>query len=221
MDCALMDATVAAARAGDRAAFGQLWQELSPRVAAYLRSHGVADAEDVTSEVFLAVFRQVGRFSGGGAAFGALVFTVAHRRQVDWHRQRTRRGQWLPLDEAGPDPAVPSAESAALALLAEKEVVEVLDTLTPDQRSVLTLRVVADLSLEETAAVLGKDLGAVKSLQHRALSRLRRNLPGVAGNARRPGEAGNSERPGEAGNSKLSPEPYPRDALARLNPRHA
>ena len=103
----------------------------------YLRSHGVADAEDVTSEVFLAVFRQVGRFSGGGAAFRALVFTVAHRRQVDWHRQRTRRGPWLPLDEAGPDPAAPSAESAALALLAEEQVVEVLDTLTPDQRSVL------------------------------------------------------------------------------------
>ena len=194
MDCALMDATVAAARVGDGAAFGRLWQELSPRVAAYLRSHGVADAEDVTSEVFLAVFRQIGRFSGGGAAFRALVFTVAHRRQVDWHRQRTRRGPWLTLDEAEADPVAPSAESAALMRLAQEQVVEVLDTLTPDQRAVLTLRVVADLSLEDTAAVLGKDLGAVKSLQHRALSRLRR---------------------------KLSPEPYPWDTLARLNPRHA
>ena len=203
MDCAQTDATVAAARAGDRAAFGLLWRELSPRVAAYLRSHGVADADDVTSDVFLAVFRQVGRFSGGGAAFRALVFTVAHRRQVDWHRQRARRGAWLTLDEAGPGPAVPSAESAALALLGDERVVAVLATLTPDQRSVLALRVVADLSLEETAAVLGKDLGAVKSLQHRALARLRRNLPAVAGN------------------EKLSPQPYPRDVVARLNPRHA
>jgi RNA polymerase sigma-70 factor (ECF subfamily) len=189
-----MDDAVAAARAGDPAAFGLLWRELSPRVAAYLRSHGVADAEDVTSDVFLAVFRQMERFSGAGAAFRALVFTVAHRRQVDWHRQRTRRGTWLGLDEAGVDPAGPSAESAALGLLADEHVLAVLATLTPDQRSVLALRVVADLSLEETAAVLGKDLGAVKSLQHRALSRLRR---------------------------KLSPEPYPGDALARLNPRHA
>ena len=194
MDCALMDDTVAAARLGDRAAFGRLWVELSPRVGAYLRSHGVADAEDVTSEVFLAVFRQVGRFSGGGAAFRALVFTVAHRRQVDWHRQRARRGPWVPWDDAGPDAAGPSAESAALAVLGEEQVVELLGTLTPDQRSVLALRVVADLSLEETAAVLGKDVGSVKSLQHRALARLRR---------------------------KLSPEPYPREALRRLNPRHA
>lgn len=194
MDAAAMDAAVAAAREGDGAAFGRLWQELSPRVAGYLRWHGVADAEDVTSEVFLAVFRQIGRFSGEGAAFRALVFTVAHRRQVDWHRQRTRRGPWLTLDDVGPDPAVPSAESTALALLAQTHVIEVLDTLTPDQRSVLVLRVVADLTLEETAAVLGKDVGAVKSLQHRGLARLRR---------------------------KLSPGPYPWDAVARLNPRHA
>jgi RNA polymerase sigma-70 factor (ECF subfamily) len=189
-----MDATVAAARSGDPAAFGLLWRELSPRVAAYLRFHGVADADDLTSEVFLAVFRQMARFSGGGAAFRALVFTVAHRRQVDWHRQRSRRGPWLSLDEAGPDRAVPSAEDAALALLEDDHVAELLATLTPDQRAVLTLRVVADLSLEETASVLGKDLGAVKSLQHRALARLRRDL---------------------------SPYPYPRDVVARLNPRHA
>ena len=194
MDCALMDATVAAARTGDRAAFGRLWLELSPRVAGYLRSHGVGEAEDVTSEVFLAVFRQMGRFSGGGSAFRALVFTVAHRRQVDWHRQRARRGAVLSLDQGGPEPTVPSAETATLALLEQEHVAALLHTLTPDQRSVLTLRVVADLSLEETAAVLGKDLGAVKSLQHRALARLRR---------------------------KLSPYPYPQGVPGRLNPRHA
>jgi RNA polymerase sigma-70 factor (ECF subfamily) len=131
---------------------------------------------------------------------------------VDWHRQRSRRGPWLTLDEVGADRAVPSAESTALALLADDRVGELLRGLTPDQRSVLALRVVADLSLEETAAVLGREVGAVKSLQHRALVRVRRNLSGVAGNAK---------RPGEAGNSKLSPQPYPRDALARLNPRHA
>lgn len=194
MDCARTDAMVDAARAGDRAAFGRLWQELSPRVAAYFRSHGVADSEDATSEVFLAAFRQIGRFSGGGAAFTALVFTIAHRRQVDWHRRRVRRSPWVPWDEAGPDRAVPSAESSALAILEEERVIELLGMLTPDQRSVLALRVVADLSLEETASVLGKEVGAVKSLQHRALERLRR---------------------------ELSSEPYPQQAVRRLNPRHA
>lgn len=202
MDSALMDEAVSRAGDGDRTAFGQLWLELSPRVAAYLRSHGVADSEDVTSEVFLAVFRQMDRFCGGGDAFRALVFTVAHRRQVDWHRQRTRRGTWLTLEE-GPEPATQSAESVALAGIADEEVIQALGALTPDQRSVLALRVVAELSLEETAAVLGKDLGAVKSLQHRALARLRRNLPGAARN------------------ENSSPDPYPRDAVARLNARHA
>ena len=203
MDGAVMDAAVGRAREGDRTAFGQLWQHLSPRVAAYLRSHGVGDADDVTSEVFLAVFRQMDRFAGEGAAFRALVFTVAHRRQVDWHRQRTRRGTWLTLDEAGLEPSTPSAETAALAVISDERVVAALASLTPDQRSVLALRVVAELSLEETAAVLGKELGAVKSLQHRALGRLRRNLSGATRNA------------------ELLPDPYPRGTLARLNPRHA
>jgi RNA polymerase sigma-70 factor (ECF subfamily) len=189
-----MDATVAAATAGDPDAFGLLWRELSPRVAAYLRSHGVAEADDVTSEVFLAVFRQVDRVRGGGAGFVALLFTVAHRRQVDWHRQRVRRGPWVPWDQAGVDPAGPSAETLALATIDDEQVAGVLGALTPDQRAVLTLRVVADLSLEDTAAVLDKDVGAVKSLQHRALTRLRR---------------------------EVSQDPYPREALARLNPRHA
>ena len=194
MDCAHLDEAVAAARSGDGPAFARLWTELSPRVAAYLRAHGVAEADDVTSEVFLAVFRQMAGFEGGGDAFRALVFTVAHRRQVDWHRQRVRRGPWLPLEEAGPGPVVESAESTALGVLSTEGVLEVLATLTPDQRAVLALRVVADLSLEETAAVLGKDVGSVKSLQHRALARLRR---------------------------EISPKPYPRDVLARLKPRHA
>lgn len=194
MDRALMDATVAAAKAGDKDAFGRLWVELSPRVAGYLRSHGVADAEDITSEVFLAVFRQVRSFSGGGSALQAFVFTVAHRRQVDWHRHRARRGHWVPIEDADGLPTASSTESVALARLEEDGVIELLHCLTVDQRSVLTLRVVADLSLEQTAAVLGKDVGAVKSLQHRALARLRR---------------------------QTSPEPYPLASVTRLNPRHA
>ena len=195
MDGFRLDDAVAAARAGDAEAFGRLWTRLAPRVAGYLRSHGVAEVDDVTSEVFLAAFRQVRRLSGEGEAFLALLFTIAHRRQVDWHRQRARRGVHEPWDEAGVEPpAAPSAEVEALAAIGEARVVALLRKLTPDQRAVLALRVVADLSLEQTAAVLGRDVGSVKSLQHRALARLRREVSGT---------------------------PYPQGTLTRLHPRHA
>jgi RNA polymerase sigma-70 factor (ECF subfamily) len=193
VDQPTLDAVVAAARAGDAEAFGRLWEVLSPRVAAYLRSQGSPDPDDVTSEVFLATFRQMHRFVGDGEAFRALLFTIAHRRQVDFLRQRTRRGTTESLtDDVGP--ASPSAEQVALAHLGDRRVVDLLAALTPDQRSVLTLRVVADLTLEQTAAVLGRDVGSVKSLQHRALARLRKKVGG---------------------------DPYPSGALGRLDPRHA
>ena len=127
---------------------------------------------------------------------GDIIRTVA---QVNWAGRTSMeigvRVESEPWDEAGVEPpAAPSAEVEALAAIGEARVVALLRKLTPDQRSVLALRVVADLSLEQTAAVLGRDVGSVKSLQHRALARLRR---------------------------EVSVTPYPQGTLTRLHPRHA
>ena len=64
-----LDALVDAARAGGGWAFGRLWEQLAPSVAAYLRRRGVQETDDVTSEVFLAAFGGIGRFHGDGVAF--------------------------------------------------------------------------------------------------------------------------------------------------------
>src|SRR3954447_11842587 len=82
-----LDLLVDAARASGRWAFGRLWEELSPAVAAYLRRRGVRDAEDVTSDVFLAAFRGIAGFEGDGAAFRAWLFTIAHHKGVDFIRR--------------------------------------------------------------------------------------------------------------------------------------
>lgn len=167
------------ARTGSPEAFAALYERLAGQVAGYLRSRGVPDVEDATSEVFLAVFTGLGRFAGDGDGFRAWVFTIAHRRSVDRWRRAGRGPALEPLDDAPPT-LVPSAEDAALAALGDDRVRALLDLLSPDQRDVLLLRVVADLSLEQVAAVLGKREGAVKALQHRALERLRRHLGGKA-----------------------------------------
>lgn len=167
-----LDALLAAAQRGSSEAFAGIYETLAGPVAGYLRSRGVPDVEDLTSEVFLAAFTGLGTFTGDGVHLRSWVFTIAHRRAADhWRRSaRSPRTAELQDDDGAP---TPSAEAAALDELGEARTRELLDRLSPDQRDVLLLRVVADLSLEQTADVLGKTVGAVKSLQHRGLAQLR------------------------------------------------
>lgn len=147
----------------------------APAVLGYLRGQGVPDAEDVLSEVFLQVARSLPRFRGSDDEVRPWVFTIARHRAIDDHRRRRRRP--APTDAAVPDVAdQPAPEAPDPALL------RALGRLTPDQREVITLRFVADLSLDDVAAITGRSAGAVKSMQHRALEQLARILadPSVA-----------------------------------------
>lgn len=172
-----LDLLVDAARAGGGWAFGRLWEELSPAVHAYVRARGAGDPDDTTSEVFLAAFRRVARFHGDGRAFRSWLFTIAHHKAVDTLRRGSSAHE-VPHDVIEDGRVASSAEDQALSRLGGTAVQQLLATLTPDQRSVLLLRVIGELTLEETAAVVGKPLGAVKALQHRALARLRKELAG-------------------------------------------
>jgi RNA polymerase sigma factor (sigma-70 family) len=166
---------LAAARVGAPWALQRLYEDLSPVVAGYLRLQGLREVEDATSEVFLGVFRNLGGFSGDEAAFRSWVFTIAHRRLVDVRRRQGRRPEPRPLDDT--DQVVGGdVEAEALAELGGEWVREALAELTDDQRQVVTLRIVADLSVEEVAAITGKRAGAVRVCQHRAIERLRRAL---------------------------------------------
>lgn len=172
-----LDHLVADARDGSTDAFAGIYELLVRPVAGYLRSRGVPDVEDLTSEVFLAVFAGLGGFEGDGAGFRSWVFTIAHRRAVDHWRRLGRTPATTDL-EPGPDDgeAALSAETVALGILDEERTRALLDRLSPDQRDVLLLRLVADLSLDQVADVLGKTVGAVKALQHRGLAQLRKTL---------------------------------------------
>ena len=164
-----------AARADAPWAYARLYEWLAGPVAGYLRAQGAPDADDLTSEVFLGVFQGLGRFEGTAEQFRSWVFTIAHRRLTDDRRRRGRRGTAVPLDEAAV-PAVPGADGAALDRLGGTWVTEALAGLAPDQRDVLLLRVLADLTGEQVADALGTRPGAVKALQRRGLAALRRKI---------------------------------------------
>lgn len=171
-------AVVDDARAGDPEAFAALYRSIAPAVLGYLRGHGAADPEDLASEVFVGVVRGLHRFVGSDDDFRSWVFTIAHRRLLDDRRRRRRHPEQLLSDPAADVAArwQPGPEELAVERSFATPALRALRALTPDQRSVLLLRVVADLPVAEVARILGKQEGAVKTLQRRALAALSRAI---------------------------------------------
>lgn len=167
------DDVVLAAQAGRPWALRALYEELSPRVHGYLAARGARDPEDLTSEVFLTVFPRLATVSGGAAGLRTLVFSVAHARLVDDLRRQSRRSPTVPYEEWHDDRTTASSEDQAVDRVRTLEVRALLDSLPADQRDVLLMRVVADLSVEQTAEAIGRSTGAVKQLQRRGLLALR------------------------------------------------
>jgi RNA polymerase sigma factor (sigma-70 family) len=166
------DGVLAAARAGEGWAFQRLFESLGRPVVAYLRGAGVEDPDGSANEVFLRAFRGLAGFDGGEDRFRSWVFTIAHHLLVDERRRRGRRAVSVPLATT---PELASGDDPTI-VLGDERVRELLEGLAPDQREVVLLRIVADLSLEDTAAALGKRVNAVKALQHRAMRSLRKKL---------------------------------------------
>ncbi len=169
--------TLDAARRGEAWAWADIYRELNPAVLGYLRARGASEPEDVLGEVFVGVVRDVQSFSGDERQFRAWVFKIAHHRLLDEHRARGRRpaqpATHAALERHGPRGDV---EEDAEHLLAQSRVEEVLSQLSVDQQSVLLLRVLGGLTVEEVARVLVKRAGAVKALQRRGLAALEKQL---------------------------------------------
>jgi RNA polymerase sigma-70 factor, ECF subfamily len=160
------------ARDGDRHALAVLWRAYQAPLLRYVRGRGVDDAEDLTTQVWIDAARGLHGFEGGGDDFRRWLFTIAHRRVVD-ERRRWARQMTSPVAAPGVSPGadaefeVGDALNRALGLVA----------LLPDpMREAVLLRVVADLSVVDTAWVMGVRSGHVRVLVHRGLRRLERML---------------------------------------------
>lgn len=164
-----------AAQEGDDATWRAIVEHYSPSLHAYVKRVGTGDPDEALAEVWLSAARKIGSFEGSESAFRSWLFVIAHRRAIDEGRKAARRP--TPTDDL-PDNADPaqSAEAGALASVASDQIDEVLSPLTPDQRAVLLMRVIGDMSLQDTADALGKRIGAVKALQRRAIIVLRDHL---------------------------------------------
>ena len=166
-----------AARAGAAWAFEVLYRELAPAVTGYLRLHGAVEPDDLASETFLAVFTGLGSFDGDENGFRAWVFTIAHRRLVDDWRRRGRRPDTTAWDDETEHGRIGGdVEQEAMASLGTERAHQLCAALPADQRTVLLLRILADLTVEQVAAVMGRSAQAIKALQRRGLATLRSEL---------------------------------------------
>jgi RNA polymerase sigma-70 factor (ECF subfamily) len=145
-------------------------------VLGYLRANNSPDPEDVLSEVFLQVARDIARFDGEEPGFRSWVFTIAHHRLIDARRHSARRPVDLTAEPPEPTGRADDAAEEALARIGEQEVRRVLSALSEDQRTVLLLRLIGDLSIEDVAKAVGKRPGAVKALQRRGLAAVKREM---------------------------------------------
>jgi RNA polymerase sigma-70 factor (ECF subfamily) len=164
-----------AAKDGAEWAWAEIYRDLAGAVSGYLANRGAAEPEDLTSETFLQIARNISTFVGDESAFRSWVFVIAHRRLIDSRRARQRRPETITLPDhmggTGGD-----VEEEALNRLTTVELQSAFEHLSQTQCDVLGLRIIGQLTLEETASVLGKRVGAVKAAQRRGLLALSEHL---------------------------------------------
>lgn len=174
----LFEEILAAAKRGEPRAFEQLYRANIAVVIGYLRANGASSPEDSAGDVFVAFVSELASFDGTERDLRSWLLTVAHRRLVDDFRVRSRRPQAdLPPGSPGPVRShLPGADTAALARLEQQGILDAIDSLSPDQRQVMMLRVLADQTVPQIAATVDKPETAVKALLRRGTARLHRAL---------------------------------------------
>ncbi|MCC3763528.1 sigma-70 family RNA polymerase sigma factor [Glycomyces sp. TRM65418] len=174
---------VARAQNGDPSAFGEIYDRYSETVYRYIyfRVNNAQLAEDLASETFLRALRRISSFSWQGRAFGAWLVTIARNLVVDHFKSGRYRLEIVKPDVLGADAqdADPSTspETAALEKLTNATLLTAVKKLNPDQQECIVLRFLQGFTVAETARTMGKNEGAVKALQYRAVRTLARLLP--------------------------------------------
>ncbi|OEU85348.1 hypothetical protein DB35_15510 [Streptomyces abyssalis] len=177
-DDAELTAAVRAAQGGDEVAFRTVYRTVHPRLLGYVRTLvSDPDAEDVTSEAWLQIARDISRFSGDADRFRGWAARIARNRALDHLRTRGRRPA-VGGDESDLAVLPAGADTAdeALEALGTGRTMALISRLPQDQAEAVVLRVVVGLDAKSAAEVLGKRAGAVRTAAHRGLRKLAQML---------------------------------------------
>ncbi|MCX2927171.1 RNA polymerase sigma factor [Streptomyces sp. NEAU-W12] len=174
-----LGAAVARAQDGDEAAFAVAYRLVQPALLGYVRGLVGDDAEDVASDAWLEIARDLGRFKGDGAGFRGWTATIARHRALDHLRRQRARPRPSTLEQDVLDlPGPQSTPDQALEVLSTERALELVAGLPRDQAEAVLLRVVVGLDGPAAARALGKRPGAVRTAVYRGLKRLAAQLGG-------------------------------------------
>jgi RNA polymerase sigma-70 factor (ECF subfamily) len=169
------------ARAGDKQAFGELYERYVDRIYSYVlyRTGTAADAEDLTARVFFRAMEHIAGYTERGVPFQAWLYRIAHNLVANYHRDRGRR-KIIPLDEYMTGSAPADQPEVFAEDTEERDALMAAVRALPEERQLLlTLKFVDQLSNAEIGEIMGRTEGAVKSLYHRTLLALRDTLEDV------------------------------------------
>ena len=168
-----------AAKAGDASAFGELYERYRDAIYRFClaRTGTSHDAEDLTGDVFVKALQSLDRYQERGLPFVAFLYRIARNAAID--RSRTRK-QPLSVDSLVIEPRSTQNVEAEATLAVERSVMlAALERLKPEHRDVIVMRFIEGYGAIEVAKLLNKTEGAVRTLQHRALERLRKEFETV------------------------------------------
>lgn len=168
---------LARASAGDRDAFGMLYERYVERIFNYVyyRTGNVNDAEDLTARVFQRAMNHIVNYTDRGVPFSAWLYRIAHNLVANWHRDRSRR-QEIPISDA---PIVAKGDHPETTLVHTEQqdsLLRLIRSLPAERQTLLILKFVEHLSNAEIGSIMGRSEGAVKSLYHRTLLALREQI---------------------------------------------
>ncbi len=169
-------ALIVAARAGDAGAFGELYERHRDAIYRFClaRTGTSHDAEDLTADVFVKALHSIDRYQDRGLPFAAFLYRIARNAAID--RSRTLK-QPLSVDGLLVEPRSSQNVEVEATFAVEKTILlAALTRLKPEHRDVITMRFIEGYSALEVAQLLGKTEGAIRTLQHRALERLRKEF---------------------------------------------
>ncbi|MFF1256023.1 MULTISPECIES: RNA polymerase sigma factor [unclassified Streptomyces] len=164
---------VARAQEGDEASFAVAYRLVQPGLVGYLRGLVGDEAEDVASDAWLEIARDLGRFRGDGAGFRGWTATIARHRALDLLRRQKARPRPSGLEQDMLElPGTHSTSDQALETISTAEALSLISDLPRDQAEAVLLRVVVGLDGPSAARVLGKRPGAVRTAAYRGLKKL-------------------------------------------------
>jgi RNA polymerase sigma-70 factor, ECF subfamily len=171
------DVVLAAAVTGEHWALTELFRAYNPALLRYLRAHAPDVADDLSSEVWVAIARRLRHFAGGERDFRGWLFTVARHRVIE-HRRKEARRRTDPVTHERLDGRaangldVDPGDLVVESIAAQEAVNALVADLTPSQADAVLLRVVGGFDVADVARIMGRSAGSVRVLCHRALQRL-------------------------------------------------